>query len=106
MVEEGEIYIVISWYILEELEEVLKRPYFEKKFGDMSNEVREISVKLVQIAEGPIKTDGELDVIEEDASDNKILECALEGEVDWLVSGDKHLLELSDYENIEILARR
>ena len=103
MAEEGEIYIVISWYILEELEEILKRPYFEKKFRDMSNKVREISVKLIQIAEGPIKTDGELDVIEEDPSDNKILECAWEGDVDFLVSGDNHLLELSDYEDIKIL---
>ncbi len=103
MAKEGEISIVISWYILEELEEVLKRPYFEKKFGDMSDKVREISVKLIQIAEGPIKTDGELDVIEEDPSDNKILECALEGDADFLVSGDNHLLDLCDYEDIKIL---
>ncbi len=103
MAEEGEISIVISWYILEELEEVLKRPYFEKKFGDMNKKVREISVKLIQISEGPIKTEGDIEVIEEDPSDNKILECALVGDVDFLVSGDNHLLELSDYEGIEIL---
>lgn len=73
MAEEDEISIVISWYILEELEEVLKRPYFEKKFGDMSNKVREISVKLIQITEGLIKTDDELDVIEEETQSKKYI---------------------------------
>ena len=104
--ENGEISIVISWFILEELEEVLKRPYFENKFGDMDNKVREISVKLIQISEGPITTDSDLDIIEEDVSDNKILECALEAEVDFLISGDDHLLGLSNYGDIKIIDAR
>ena len=101
--ERGEISIVLYWFILDELEEVLKRPYFEEKFGNMDNKIKEIYVKLIQISENPITTDGDIDVIKEDPSDNRILECAVKGGVDYLVSGDKHLLELSKYEHIEIL---
>ena len=44
-----------------------------------------------------------LDVVKEDPSDNKILECAETGKVDYIVSGDNHLLKLKAYGNIQII---
>jgi len=44
-----------------------------------------------------------LDVVKEDPDDNKILECAKEGKVDYIVTQDKHLLKLKSFEGIEIL---
>lgn len=38
-----------------------------------------------------------------DKSDNRILECAQESKADFIVSGDSHLLNLKEYENISIL---
>ena len=38
-----------------------------------------------------------------DDPDNRILECALEAGADFLVTGDKHLLKLGNYENFEII---
>ncbi len=38
-----------------------------------------------------------------DAADNRILEVAVEGAVDVIVSGDKDLLELRAFEGIPIL---
>ena len=36
--------------------------------------------------------------------DNRILECALAGKADYIVSGDKkHLLPLSEFEGIKII---
>jgi len=43
-------------------------------------------------------------VVEDDPSDNKILECALEAEADYIVSGDRHLLDLREYRGIKILS--
>ncbi|MFH1774368.1 MAG: hypothetical protein ABH874_05365 [Methanobacteriota archaeon] len=34
---------------------------------------------------------------------DKFIECALTGEVDYIVSGDRHLLELKKYRGIKIL---
>ena len=46
---------------------------------------------------------GMVDIIKDDPSDNKYLACAYEGEADYMVSGDHHLLNIEAYEEIEIL---
>lgn len=37
-----------------------------------------------------------------DEADNRVLECAVAGKADLIVSGDKHLLKLKSYQNIPI----
>jgi len=44
-----------------------------------------------------------LNVVKADPSDNKFLECALEGRANFIVSGDHHLLDLGSYQGIEIV---
>lgn len=38
-----------------------------------------------------------------DDPDNRILECAVKAEADFIVSGDSHLLNLKEYKDIKIL---
>lgn len=47
-----------------------------------------------------------LNVIIEDPADDRILECAVEGEVDYLVSGNKHLLDVNEFQGIKIVTAR
>jgi len=44
-----------------------------------------------------------LDVIKEDPPDNRILECAVAGHADLIVSGNRHLLRLKSYQSIPIV---
>jgi len=45
-----------------------------------------------------------LTVIKEDEPDNRILECAVEGKCDYIISGDEHhILPLREYKGIKIL---
>lgn len=44
-----------------------------------------------------------LDVVKEDPSDNRILECAVASGSDYLVTGDHHLLQLGSYSGIRIM---
>jgi hypothetical protein len=44
-----------------------------------------------------------LEVIREDLSDNRILECAVEGQANLIVSGDRHLRRLRTYQGISIV---
>ncbi len=37
-----------------------------------------------------------------DEADNRVLECAIEGKADLIITGDKHLLRLKSYQNIPI----
>jgi predicted nucleic acid-binding protein len=41
--------------------------------------------------------------IEEDPSDNHVLACAKEASAQFIVTGDRHLLQLGQYESIKIL---
>jgi hypothetical protein len=45
-----------------------------------------------------------LDVIEIDPTDNRVLECAVAAEAQYIISGDKHLLSLKQYRGIIILS--
>ena len=47
-----------------------------------------------------------LQAILTDPSDNRILECAVEGKADAIVSGDHHLLDLKRFRKIPILTVR
>jgi predicted nucleic acid-binding protein len=38
-----------------------------------------------------------------DEPDNRILECALEGQADFIISGDHHLTDLRNYQGIKIV---
>lgn len=42
-------------------------------------------------------------VIKEDPQDNKFLECAIEVHADYIVTGDKHLKKLNEFEGVKIV---
>ena len=44
-----------------------------------------------------------LSVVKKDPTDNKIIECALESEANYIISGDKHLLDIREFEGIQII---
>jgi len=45
-----------------------------------------------------------LHIVYKDPTDNKIVECAVAGNADYIVSGDKHLLDLKRYGGIDIIS--
>ena len=44
----------------------------------------------------------ELNVIEDDPDDDKIIECAVAEDADYIVSGDSHLLDLEQHAQFQI----
>jgi uncharacterized protein len=93
--------LLLSPDLLEEIERVLRYPKF--RFSP-----QEISDYLALLTEGSeiVKPDFRLTVIEPDPSDDRVLECALAGRADVIVSGDGHLLDLGEFEGIPILRPR
>ena len=45
-------------------------------------------------------------VVKDDPDDDKIIECAIDGEAVVIVSGDRHLLKLKSYKGIRIINPR
>lgn len=97
--------LVISKAILEEIDRVLHYPKILKRHQWREERIRLFIEDLAHLA---VLTPGErkLTVITEDPSDNRYLESATEGEAEYIVSGDQHLIELEVYQNIRILTPR
>jgi len=98
LVKLGKVKLVISAEIIEEFKEVISR----EKFGFSEEQVDEAVREILDIAEIVIPQ-VKIDAIKEDPDDKIVLECALEGEVDYIISGDEHLLGLGSYQNIKIV---
>jgi putative PIN family toxin of toxin-antitoxin system len=60
------------------------------------------AIKTIGYSSELIKPTQRLTVLDDDP-DNRVLECALEGKADLVVSGDKHLLSLKEFEKIPVL---
>jgi len=51
----------------------------------------------------PVKITKRIAAINDHPDDDKFIECALSCGADYIVSGDKHLLKLKEYEGIKII---
>lgn len=91
------ITLVTSKEILEEL-----RSKLLTKFDKSVDNVDFYLSKLKDVAE-VVKTNEKVFVIKRDPEDNKILECALAGKADLIVSADQDLIELKSFEGVGII---
>ena len=93
------IEVYISPFIEEELERtLLNRCGWDKHMVDQVIE----SINEYAIMVEPEIT---ISIIDAKKTDNHILECAVAGKVDYLVSGDKkHILPLKEFHEIKILS--
>jgi putative PIN family toxin of toxin-antitoxin system len=95
----GDIDACISPFILRELEETLK-----KDFGWERDQVKH-TIEKIRAKTILVHPKARVSVIKEKDDDNRILECAIEGRVQYLISGDKkHLLPLKEYQRTKIMS--
>ena len=90
--KEGKVEVLVSEAIISEIAEVLRRKFdWESwRISQVIDEVRETATLTI-----PRQS---VSLIEADDADNRVLECALEGSAQYIVSGDKrHLLPLMKY---------
>src|SRR5712692_6346299 len=78
--ETGQLVLVTTAAILEEVREVLARPKFAARMSTLSTSV-----------------------VLRDPDDDKFVACALATRVRWIISGDEHLLRVGRYKNIRMV---
>ena len=96
----GEFQLVLSRRIVEEFVQVISRPKFQRYLGE--RDVLDFLEALSTRAK-IVRTRSRLRIIREDPEDNSILAAAYDGRADYIVSGDRHLLGLREFEGIKIL---
>jgi putative PIN family toxin of toxin-antitoxin system len=98
----GTFDLVISLSLLKEIQRVISYPKINKRLTQSNLEANEFLLGLAQFSI-MVYEEPQIDVIKEDPSDNKYLACAQRGEVDFVVSGDQHLLKLQNYKGTRIV---
>jgi putative PIN family toxin of toxin-antitoxin system len=71
------------------------------KFGWPEDQIVRLLRAISKVAT-VLKTRSHLHVLS-DEPDNRILECAVEAAADFIVTGDKHLLSLKNFQDIRII---
>ena len=99
---DGAFQLVTSLALLEEPERVLARPRIVERLGWLPSESR---MFVAALAESAIVAgaSGELKVVAADPDDDRVIEAAVERDADYIVSGDRHLLDLGSYRDIPVV---
>ena len=95
----GEIEVYISPFILKELKGILR-----KKFEWNEKQLQKILDKIKKKAV-IVQPETKISIIKAKKDDNRILECGVDGRVQYIISGDRrHILPLKNFRGIKILS--
>jgi len=95
---EGKVRLFVSKELLREYEGILKRPKFKldgEEIEDLMNLIKKKSIK--------VKPTKRLTTINKDPADNRILECALEAEADFIVTGNKKHFPFDKFHGVKVV---
>ncbi len=96
----GKIENYTSKEIILELEDVFKR----KEITERSlKKDRKFVLKYYKKFSITIKPSKTYNAVKEDPKDNKYIDCAAEAKAEYIISGDKHLLNLKEFSGIKIV---
>lgn len=102
--QDNDFELVTSDPLLAELRGVIHRT---KISGQIGVEQCESFVKLIEETAEMVSSHQKLQAVKADISDNRVLEAALAGKADYIVTGDKkHLLSLKEFRGIKIASPR
>ncbi len=99
----GRYDLIVSPALLAEYEDVLNRPRIQRRHGLTAAQVAAELADLARFAILVEPTEVPA-VIVDDPDDDHVLAAALAGAADFIVSGDRHLLDLREYQGIRILS--
>ena len=99
----SEYQIVVSVATLTEFRDTLLK--YPEKFHMDEDDVQQ-EVETIRYFAEFVDPDEEITAVEDDPDDDKFLEAAVAGNVDYIVSGDRHLLDLDSFQRIEIVEPR
>ncbi|MFH0836744.1 MAG: putative toxin-antitoxin system toxin component, PIN family [Candidatus Aenigmatarchaeota archaeon] len=101
LIDHGEIVSIFSIVIIDEYVRIVES-------DELLNKIEEKKLMIVKniqkIFNNSIIVEPTQKInITEDPDDNKIIECALEGNVNFIISQDNHLLKLKEFRGIRIV---
>jgi putative PIN family toxin of toxin-antitoxin system len=90
-------------YITDEILKEIMSVMSSKKFDVNKNEIEDY-IRIIEKYSKNIVSKNIPKPISRDKSDDKILQCGLDGNVDYIVTGDNDLLVLKEHKTIKIIS--
>ena len=84
--------------ILTEIVSVMSRDKFASNIDEI-----EAYIKIIESYSIKLSAKNVLQNVSRDKDDNKILQCAMDGNADFIITGDKDLLVLQEFKEIKIV---
>jgi len=95
--------IVLSPEIIKEILSVLYRPSLRQRFPEMAEPARLKQILTILEEAEVVEPTKELSVCR-DPHDDKFFECAVEGRAQYIVSEDRDILDIDEYEGVKAIA--
>ncbi len=102
LVHQNQVELILSPAVIKEIKRILLYPKIKKYHRKTAEEIDAYFDDILMFA-WIVEGNETVEVIKDDPTDNKYLVCASEGEADYIVSGDHHLLNIENYQGIEIV---
>lgn len=100
--ESKEIELVLSKEIIEEFSRVLGYKEIQDKIISKNLEMNRTVEKVTSIST-IVEPKEKFNIIKDDHDDDKFLDCAYEAKADFIVSQNKHLLNIKEFKGIQII---
>jgi putative PIN family toxin of toxin-antitoxin system len=97
--QKGKINPLISKETFNELRAVLEYPKFSLSRNEIKSIIEDEILPFFEVVEVEENIKGTC----RDPDDDKFISCAVSGEADWIVSGDKDLSDLGKYRSVRII---
>ena len=97
--EEDQFVYLVSPAILAELVDVLRRPRLCRYMKADPNTLLDVISQDAEQVPGELVLAG----VSRDPKDDMFIACAVEGNADYVVTGDKDLLDMGSYEGVQII---
>ena len=103
LVEEKKIQCFVSIEILAEYDRVIRSSEIMDKVCDYDIRIKSAVIKIIEIC-SIVEPKTKILAIKEDPDDDKILECAIEAKVDYIITYVQHILKLKEFSGIKIVS--
>jgi len=102
LIDQKQIICTISKDIIAEYDKTVNSDEIIEKIENKSLILSKVIQKVISNSE-IIEPKNKFNIIKDNPSDNRILECAKEGKSEFIITNDNHLLKLKEFEEIRII---
>jgi hypothetical protein len=103
LVEQGKVELCIAYSMLLELEEVLAYERLQPRLSTLGQTPSQLAVYALSIASAFDVSRSGVPIVKADPDDDIFLHCAIVANAEYVVTSDRHILALKNYQGVAIV---